>query len=228
MSLYIVLGSPRSGTSLVSGILHNSDVDMGDVNKNMPAGGWPNDPEKMRGDANPLGYYEDTEFSQRNDAIINGTQIGTYLSPPPIEDLAGYWNKPVLDEIAKRLRDRHEETNGSDWGFKDPRTILVWMHYAPHLTSEMDAKIIATFRNPLHTGQSLRQMGACGTLANAISVAATYQKRLARILSSTPCPVTTLSFEDWWYRPDTNKDKMSTFVGRGLNFDHLEPELWRS
>lgn len=229
MSLYIVLGSPRSGTSLVAGILHNSGVDMGNVNLNMPAGGWSRSPDKMRDDPNPLGYYEDTEFSQKNDAINNGTQ-GTYTSPPPIKDLAGYQKKPVLDAIAQRLRCRHAEAHysGTDWGFKDPRTILVWMHYDAHLTKPMDPKIIATFRNPLHTGRSFRQLGACNSFPHAIGVAAEYQKRLADILRSTPWPVMALSFEDWWYRPDTNKDKLSTFLGRGLEYDHFKKELWRS
>ena len=48
---YLVLGTPRSGTSLVSGILHTLGINMGD--------------DLMDGDEmNPAGYFQDWEFEE--------------------------------------------------------------------------------------------------------------------------------------------------------------------
>ena len=87
---YIVIGTGRSGSSTVAGILHNKmGIFMGQEFRK------PNE-------KNPDGFWEDVEFASPNWKFLNGK-----INYPR-------WIKEIFAVIAKR------ESWDAPWGFKDP------------------------------------------------------------------------------------------------------------
>lgn len=102
----IVLGMHRSGTSMVTGLLNQLGVYMGD--DLLPAD-----------ENNPLGYYEDAEFLGINKGILEHAG-GSWQNPPPPEKLTTVSGKHRL-KMEQAITRRKELPL---WGFKDPRTCL--------------------------------------------------------------------------------------------------------
>jgi hypothetical protein len=87
---YIVIGTGRSGSSTVAGILHNKmEVFMGQEFRK---------PDEK----NPDGFWEDVEFASPNWKFLNGK-----INYPE-------WIEKIFAVIAKR------KNQGIPWGFKDP------------------------------------------------------------------------------------------------------------
>lgn len=87
---YIVIGTGRSGSSTVAGILHNKmGIFMGEEFRK---------PDKK----NPNGFWEDVEFASPNWKFLNGK-----INYPK-------WIDKIFEVIATR------KNSGIPWGFKDP------------------------------------------------------------------------------------------------------------
>lgn len=124
----IVLGIPRSGTSLVAGILYTIGVDMGNGYL-QPA------------DANnPAGYWEDLRW-QRLNKQITGIRYG-HAQPPDISAE----QKMAYRELA------HECQRRALWGMKDPRLCFTLHWIAPYLR---DARLVIVRRD---LGASIESM----------------------------------------------------------------------
>ena len=111
----VVMGMPRSGTSLVASLLHAMGVNMGD--------------RMFAADEfNPMGYYEDRDFVDLNGSVLR--RGGYRWSRPPTEE--------HRLELIQMYRTAAEELVAHKdkglWGFKDPRTVLLWDMYHPFLT----------------------------------------------------------------------------------------------
>lgn len=100
----IVLGSHRSGTSCVAGILHTLGIDFGDghLMKATPD--------------NPKGYFEDERFYRLNEIMI-----GDWRSPDPWthEDLIAQYEKLIIERSSE----------SELWGIKDPRLCITLKHF---------------------------------------------------------------------------------------------------
>ena len=126
--IYIILGMHKSGTTLISQILHRSGIDMGDfdVSKNYDEGN----------------KYERAETKQINMSILDCRDVHSLDTAGPVEtlsDKSGIGKE--IQKLAEALDKKHES-----WGFKDPRTCLtyrVWKKYLPA------HKIIFVYRHPL-------------------------------------------------------------------------------
>ena len=125
--IYIVLGMHKSGTTLVSQTLHLSGIDMGD--------GF---------DANvyyDLGHkYEREETWRLNENILAARDVhSTMIRRPPALKLS-VTQQQAMKQIIEDNCDRH-----SDWGFKDPRTCLIYPEWEAALPPH---KLIVVYRRP--------------------------------------------------------------------------------
>ena len=133
-----VVGMHRSGTSMVSALLHGAGLYLGQEDELMPA-----TPENLDG------FWENMRFFELNDEIL-GALGGGWDEPP-----ARPKNGPVL--AAKRVKaealvaefDLHQP-----WAWKDPRTTLLlpfWLDLLP------DIRVVGCVRNPLEVALSLHR-----------------------------------------------------------------------
>jgi hypothetical protein len=177
----------------------------------------------------PGGKFENRSFVVYNEHILIDAG-GSFASPPSKEAIDAQDSRGIPDLI------REFGARDVDWGFKDPRTILVWSHYSPHLTPFMDPRIIVTHRNPLNAARSwvkmlwMNRLDDEKQLDTALASLAEYERRLADITMTiaTFWPVCHVSFEDWWQAPERNKDALDGLVGRALDYGHFDERFWRS
>lgn len=136
-----ILGMHRSGTSLLSRILHQKGVNMGN-----------------RLDANPSfgnqdGHYEDKEPLAINTRLLklNG---GNWQNPPESFNPLTYSKKfRYLLCRFRMLRYIHSRSS-ENWGFKDPRLVLTFSLWKRELSNQK-LKPICIFRQPEDVVSSL-------------------------------------------------------------------------
>jgi hypothetical protein len=124
----LILPLPRSGSSMVAGILHHLGVDMG--------------PCKGPDIANPAGYFEDVRFLGLHRAWSRRYQTSrkqAQLKMPPWEPPL---NETDLGRYARLIRVCEQRPC---WGVKDPE----FCYYARHFASILRHRIlvISTIRN---------------------------------------------------------------------------------
>jgi len=131
----IITGMHRSGTSLLSNLLSEAGVAIG---------------ERLLGPNihNPRGYFEDRDFVELHDAILgeNGTTWALNPIPPDLQVAEAHRHR-ARELIAER---RHLAI----WGWKDPRTCLfldMWFDMLPN------AKFVLVFRPAEQVVDSLRR-----------------------------------------------------------------------
>jgi len=158
----VVLGMPRSATSLVGLGLQRAGVHIGE--------------HLLAGDiANPLGYYENLEFKDLNERILFAAG-GNIFQPPAEEKILQQYPKfkqEIIDTIARNTRE-------PIWGWKEPRTTLTIRLYLPHL---QNLHIISIFRNPYEVAKSLQRMRPSMSIKRGVAIANTYNSRLIKFLS---------------------------------------------
>ena len=141
---YVVLGFPRSGTSLVSRLVSRCGVSFGD-HKKFKQADW----------RNPKGFYEYSEIIKLDEKLVS--QAGLTSS----HRFGGGINlraKGILNRI-KRIFTRRRmililneiSSSGKKWGLKEfPSTFYFWETYIPQ------CKIIAIYREPFSNSYSVR------------------------------------------------------------------------
>jgi Sulfotransferase family len=134
-----VVGMHRSGTSMVSALLHHAGLYLGPEDELMPA-----TPE------NQDGFWENMRFFELNEEIL-GALGGGWDEPPtrPARDGPVLAAKRVKAEALAAEFDLHQP-----WAWKDPRTTLLlpfWLDLLP------DIRIVGCVRNPLEVALSLHR-----------------------------------------------------------------------
>lgn len=139
----ILLTMPRSGSSLLAGILHRLGVRMGNE-KDMVLGKH----------LNALGCYEDQQFLSVNLNILYEAKMSlNYTNRINInEELLENVVQKYRKKIAKIIRQNNE--NNNIWGFKDAAIIYI-MPYIENLF--YNPKYIHLKRDPTKTAMSLRK-----------------------------------------------------------------------
>ena len=119
---FAILATPRSGSSVLSGIVHSLGVNMG--SRLMVAG-----------EHNEKGFYEDMEFLE-----IHRHMYGTipYLFDDPIAK-----NKDLL--IPAYINLVRKKCVQKLWGVKDPRMVFLISTLHKYLTSTCELKIISRY-----------------------------------------------------------------------------------
>lgn len=156
----VILGAPRSGTSMTAGCVATGEFFMG------------NEPLDVY-EANPLGFFEDRKINQINDRILLLTQAGIFWRSKHAISIMGrlrglnnQWTNRLSTGTPIRandelLRDIFHATEKSPFCLKDPRfcyTLPVWQPYLKNTV------IVCVFRNPSENAQSIVQF-AQGKLA---------------------------------------------------------------
>jgi hypothetical protein len=141
-----VLGMHRSGTSLVTRLVHGLGFDLGPSEALIV-----DPPEHNRG-----GYWEHRGFNAIDEQLL-ARLGGSWHQPPALLD--GWEAQPALDDLALRARDLVAEMSASSsrWAWKDPRaslTLPFWQRLLP------DASYVVCVRDPASVAASLRQRDA--------------------------------------------------------------------
>lgn len=152
MQNVIILGSGRSGTSMVAGLFRHSEMFQG--KEMLPAT-----------ISNPLGYYEDKHLNLLNNALIEQmlrwptlNRLRTRLSWPAHTDPRCYWlaapkwlRTPKLTDEQKQLMAWYGKQE--PFCYKDPRfnvTLHLWREFLPETT-----RYLVIFREPDKTVDSI-------------------------------------------------------------------------
>ena len=216
MRSFIVIGAPRSGTSLVAGVLNTNGIDMGDSGAAHMA-------------LNPHGYVEDGRFSTINDELIHRAN-GNVVSPPlvwTVKQLLTVERHRYLDRLLEAVDVRN--SGGTDWGFKDPRTALAWPLYESVWDAFPDPHLIFTHRNPTGNAKSIDGAFKMPSLQKCYEVVADYERRMSDIAMSVPIDrCLHVSFEDWWQRTAHQQAATEEFVGKRLDWSFWDEKLWRN
>lgn len=114
MNPVIVIGLHRSGTSVISHLLHAMGVNMGERFR---------EPDQW----NKYGYWEDLDFVELNREIFKSCKA-SWICPPSREMLLDV-GKQFESQIAELV----ESKNVGLWGWKDPRNCLLMPLYEPYL-----------------------------------------------------------------------------------------------
>ena len=139
-SVICIIGMHRSGTSMVARLLNLCGLDLGPSDQLIP----PNDP-------NPIGYFENVNFTYKIDDALLAHFGGSWDNPPVFKE--GWEYDPSLEQIVNEARSLLQTfSNNSQWGWKDPRaTILLpfWKLLIP------DLRFVICVRSPLEVAKSL-------------------------------------------------------------------------
>jgi len=126
----IILGMHRSGTSCLAGSLQEAGLFLGDVVVSAPH--------------NEKGNRELKSLRKLHERVLNENG-GSWRSPPP----SIQWS----EECKKIQRSLVNQIGGEySWGFKDPRTLLVYQRWIEEFP---DVRFAATFRHPDAVAASL-------------------------------------------------------------------------
>lgn len=128
-----IAGMPRSGTSLVTQLLHRCGLHLGRPDDLMPAAR-----------DNTDGYWENLKFVQLNERLL-GASGGTWFAPP-----VTLRPTPEITTDAKAILAEFE--GPEPWGWKDPRnavTLPFWKGLLPAM------KVLVCVRHPAETASSL-------------------------------------------------------------------------
>ncbi|MBL8512345.1 MAG: sulfotransferase [Betaproteobacteria bacterium] len=167
-----VISSGRSGTSLLSRILHEVlGIDFGPESEHLP-----------RNHDNPDGYFENLAFLEFNDRILAAVG-GSVISPPPIdalESLPASQLNALVDE-ARALLTTYS-AHRPYFGWKDPRlslTLPIWARAQPDLIP------VIPFRDPRAVTLSIVDQVNIKE-AHAMSMWVDYYQRIFRYTAAMP------------------------------------------
>lgn len=134
----VIAGMHRSGTSVLANLLQATGVDVG--RRLMPAAA-----------ANPRGYFEDLDFQELHERVIQASHPRLLWLPVEGERLVFSDADRAEGRRLAALRD-----DAPVWGFKDPRTCLFLDFWDEVLD---DARFVFIFRRPELVVDSLRRRG---------------------------------------------------------------------
>jgi GT2 family glycosyltransferase/glycosyltransferase involved in cell wall biosynthesis len=188
-----IAGAHRSGTSLVTRLLHRCGLELGRKSDLMP-------PQAD----NPEGFWEHLGFVALNDELLS--QLGGAWDLPPNAD--ENFTAPGLDPLRKKARLLIERfASASLWGWKDPRnslTLPFWRDLLPRL------KTLIIVRNPLEVAYSMRERNGT-SYSFGLRLWQIYNRRLSEAANAQERLVThyDLFFDD----PETELRRIAHFVG---------------
>lgn len=136
MKTVVILGMHRSGTSMVTGVLSNLGVHIGED----LIGKYP---------SNPLGHFEDRDFVRLNDQLLKAAG-GSWDNPPGQAAIIkqGERMKKEIQIVSNKLLKRELV------GWKDPRTCLTIELFLAELLNPF---FIIVTRNPQEVALSLQK-----------------------------------------------------------------------
>jgi len=124
--IYVILGMHKSGTTLVSQILHNSGINMGDF-----------DDQKT--------YDQGNQYERLDTLNFNNDLLESHGTPSLNIPVNKSFNISLTQEREALELIKNISEQNTDWGFKDPRTCITYKFWRKFLPVH---KIIIIYRNP--------------------------------------------------------------------------------
>jgi hypothetical protein len=125
--IFVILGMHKSGTTLISQILHYSGINMGAFDRNRS-------------------YDQGNQYERKESLELNMRILGCNYSDHSLDVTLPIYSEIEPDQKKEIIRIIESNCRVfKNWGFKDPRTCLtfdVWKKELP------DYKVIAVFRDP--------------------------------------------------------------------------------
>lgn len=209
--IYIVLGMHKSGTTLVSRILHHSGINMGEHEDSLSY-----DQGNM---------YERQSTFEMNVALLKHKSyidVITEKTPNPIDPT------PAQQKEMQAII-RHCDESYENWGFKDPRSCLTYATWEDYLPPH---KIIAVYRNPSESWPRFRYNGWRKAHTNPylawrfIYSWSEHNAKVLRAVQNDAHESIVLSYRDLM-AGDHEFERLQTFVGLPLH-DQRKKHLYRS
>lgn len=160
MKTVIILTQPRSGSSLLAGILHRLGVSMGDKEEELTA----------KSHDNKFGSYEDQDFQVLHHRLMFKAKI-LIRYPNRLKDVESRIEKAVKkyeERLVKLIRKKEREL----WGWKDAVLIYTIPYFEQHLTNPY---YIFLKRPPASVANSQIQAGRYGRWWKEIKLEYSYQ-----------------------------------------------------
>ncbi len=210
--IFMVLGMHRSGTSIISGILHEMGVTMGTPDSFIPA---PNA-------QNPKGFFENHDFRKINDGLLETR--GGYVVKDWNPSLTGFESSWLLDRRMKKLIKGQCEKYPA-WGWKDPRQMLTcphWWRVFSDLQLEHRLCVIFVYRDPISVARSMCRRGNIHSISHGVALWFLYNDRAVSFLDSVRCPQLYIAFNDVIHRSEIVGRQLAESVGMPIDPDFLE------
>jgi len=202
----VVLGVPRSGTSLVSRLVRACDVSFGDKSLMRPADS-----------RNPDGFLELVEMNKIDDRLVHESGFQNHLAAEEwfgLRAVAGrkFSRFLTLCRMGKLVQKLVDMSGGKKWAFKQtPITFYWWKRFVPN------ARIVAVYREPHTTAESIHRTFKRFTFEQALRWWTKGNTELLFHISQTESIL--IKFEDL-SNPFTQRaslEKIATFCGGDIS-----------
>jgi hypothetical protein len=219
--IVIVCGMHRSGTSAMSGLLHNNGVVMGREEKKefFP-------PPQIQ---NPKGFFENKHFRQINDNLLKKINYHVKSFDPKISKVYAHIGdqRPSMISLVKGYQ--REFTH---WGWKDPRTCLTlyaWFDVFKELRLLENLRIVVMFRSFYEIAESMRRRNNRETREyQFFDLCIEYYKKLFYYLNSFNSTVSfkVVDFYDLLHFTRPTCDSLGLFIDKDIiDTSFIDPSI---
>lgn len=196
-TVIVILGGHRTGSSLISGILHHLGVNMGQRFRPPDSG-------------NKTGYWEDLDFEEIHKKIVLNWQC-----PRPNF-------KPHAVEYAKLMKEKLIQPL---WGVKDPKLCFCFNEFS-ELATGHDVKVITTHRDPEAVAKSIlsvRFIPRCSSVPpNPTATHELYEKARAQALDNFKGQRLNINYDLLIHDIEPHVQKIADFAGVPITADALK------
>jgi GT2 family glycosyltransferase/glycosyltransferase involved in cell wall biosynthesis len=188
-----IAGAHRSGTSMVTRLLHCCGLKLGPKSELMP-------PQAD----NPEGFWEHLGFVALNDQLLSELGGAWDLPPKANEDFITARLDPLRLK-ARLLIEKFDST--SVWGWKDPRnslTLPFWRQVLPRL------KTIVVVRNPLEVAHSMKERNGT-SYSFGLRLWEIYNRRVIEETNGKERLIA--HYDDFFQDPELELRRITDFIG---------------
>ena len=188
-----IAGAHRSGTSMLTRLLHCCGLDLGSESDLMPAAS-----------DNPDGFWENLRFVRLNDEILNA--VGAAWDLPQRQEET--FNGADLQSMRAKAQLLIELFQGKAvWGWKDPRNCLTlpfWRSLLP------GPRMIVIVRNPLEVAYSMHKRNGT-SYALGLRLWEIYNRRL--LAETRPDERVIVHYQAFFEEPEAELERVAKFAG---------------
>lgn len=193
--IYIILGMHKSGTTMLSEILHKSGINMGDFDLS-------------------IDYYNGQKYEREDTShaiwdILDCREKHSLDTLPPFNEQIIRRHLPELVQLIKKYDNKYDK-----WGFKEPRSVFVY----PYLKDQInDHKLICVYRDPfdvvLHYLQFFKY--DLKRVLKSLKAWKAHNEEMVTIIESSKQELILFNYRSFVKEIDSI-DKLSDFVGVDL------------